>query len=288
MSNATTASLPRSRPSELGVPAAGIGDFLDQVQNDRLELHSLMVVQHGQVAAEGWWDPYTADGVQLLYSLSKSFTSTAIGLAIAEGRLSVDDLVISHFPELVTAELDERVASMRIQHLLSMATGHRQDTLERVFAAEAARKSPAVASSAGTLDSVDTETNLVRGFFSIPPDQDPGSVFAYNNSATYVLAVILQNVTGERLVDYLQSRLFEPLGISEAYWSADPQGRNLGFTGLHLTTESVAKLGQLYLQRGRWHGRQIVPEEWVAEATRKQISTADRPDAGPDWLQGYG
>jgi CubicO group peptidase (beta-lactamase class C family) len=257
-------SLPESTPSRHGVDADGIGAFLDAV--DDIELHSLMILRHGEVIASGWWAPYGPDRPHLLYSLSKSFTSTAAGIAFGEGLLDPDATVLSYFPELDADVTDPRSRSMLVRHIASMSSGHLDDTWPAAPRADPDRP--------------------VRGFLRIPPDQDPGTIFTYNQSCTYTLATIVQRVTGQRLVDYLRPRLFDVLGIGEALWAELPPGQAIGFTGLHVTTDAIARLGELYLQEGKWEGRQVVPAAWVAEATRKQVAT--RPDGAPDWQQGYG
>lgn len=261
--------LPRSTPAEQGVDPRGIDEFLSAVAESGIELHSLMLLRHGQVVAEGWWAPYSPTKVHLLYSLSKSFTSTAIGLAVAEGRLSVDDPVVSFFPDAVPADPSPHVLQMRVHDLLCMGTGHREDTTREVFARR--------------------DTDPVRAFFELPPEETPGSVFAYNSSATFMLSAILSKITGQQLTDYLRPRLFEPLGIDETYWHA-LNSVDIGFSGLHVRTESIASFGQLYLQRGRWGDRQLVPESWVDAATSNQISTVTpwRQNEPIDWRQGYG
>ena len=246
--------------------SVGIGNFLDALEAaPDIELHSLMILRHGAVLAEGWWAPYRPDEIHLLYSLSKSFTSTAAGFAVAEGLLSLDDRVISFFPELNAEVSHPWLRSLRVRDLAAMATGHRLDTLEEAF-----RTSP---------------VDLVRGMLSIEPEAEPGTLFAYNNTATYTLGAIIQQLTGGRLTDYLRPRLFEPLGIEPTYWDTDGTTREIGFSGLHLTTESIAKFGQLYLQDGVWDGKQLLPAGWVAEATR--LHTPNPGEPNPDWQQGY-
>jgi CubicO group peptidase (beta-lactamase class C family) len=228
-----------------------------------------MLLRHGQVVAEGWWAPYSPSKVHLLYSLSKSFTSTAIGLAVAEGRLSVDDPVVSFFPDAVPADPSPHLLEMRVHHLLCMGTGHREDTTGKVFAQR--------------------DVDPVQAFFALPPEETPGSVFAYNSTATYMQSAILTKVTGEQLTDYLRPRLFEPLGIEETYWHSR-NSIDIGFSGLHVRTEAIASLGQLYLQRGRWGDQQLIAESWVEAATSNQISTVTpwRQNEPIDWRQGYG
>lgn len=260
--------LPESSPSAQGVDARGVAAFVDELDASRdIEPHSLMVLRHGHVVASGWWAPYSADRPHLLYSLSKSVTSTAVGLAVSEDLLALDDLVVAHFPEYAGEITDPRVRAMRVRHLLAMATGHDYDTWERAVAGDRA--------------------DPVRGFLQLAPQGDPGSVFAYNQSATYTLAAIVQRAAGCSLGEYLRPRLLDPLGIGPVGWQQFPAGRDLGFSGLHATTDAVARLGLLYLQRGRWDGRRLLPADWVDEATRKHVDNSVVGE-GPDWQQGYG
>jgi CubicO group peptidase (beta-lactamase class C family) len=260
-------SLPRSTPADQGVDPAAILSFLDALdERPDIEMHSLMLVRHGRVVAEGWWAPYSAGRPQLLYSLSKSFTSTAAAFAQAEGLLDLDDTVVSHFPQFAADVTDPRSRSMQLRHVASMASGHTRETL-----GEALERDP---------------EEPVRGFLLTPPDREPGSVFAYNQPCTYTLASIIQRNAGMSLTRYLRPRLFDPLGIGPVGWRTFPPGREQGFSGLHARTEDIAKLGLLYLQQGRWEGTQLIGKEWVAEATSVQVGNAGEPS--PDWRQGYG
>jgi len=236
--------------------------------------HSLMLVRHGHVVAAGWWAPYTRHGVQLLYSLSKSFTSTAAGFAVAEGLLDLDERVVDAFPEFDGDISDARTRSMRVRHLASMSTGHIEDMLW-----------PAMRT-----DPVDP----VRGFLAHPPERDPGTIFTYNQMATYTLAAIIGRRAGMSLSGYLEPRLFEPLGLPRFRWFEYPPGRAVGFTGLYATTDAIARLGQLYLAYGRWGDRQILSADWISRATTARIDTVwdddihREPALGPDWVLGYG
>ncbi|EYR62401.1 beta-lactamase [Actinotalea ferrariae CF5-4] len=261
-------ALPLSAPRQQGVDARGVQAFLDAVEaSAAIEPHSLMLLRHGHVVAEGWWAPFSRDRLHLLYSLSKSFTSTALGLAVEEGLVSLDDTVLSHFPELDAEVTDERSRRMLVRHVAAMASGHREETLDRVLALD--------------------PRNPVRGFLLLPPDEEPGTVFAYNQPCTYTVASIVTQRTGSGLTDYLRPRLLDPLGIGEVAWHGDHTGMELGFSGLHATTEAIARLGQLYLQRGRWGDEQLVPEAWVEEATRGHVRS-DGQGRPVDWSQGYG
>jgi CubicO group peptidase (beta-lactamase class C family) len=260
------AELPRSAPEAQGIPSSAILAFVDAADRTVEHLHSLMLLRHGQVVAEGWWAPYEPDQVHMLFSLSKSFTSTAIGLAVAEGRLSVDDPVLQFFPDDAPAQPSEHLAAMRVRHLLAMCTGHVVDTTP------ALHQSP--------------DGNWAKAFLACPVERAPGTHFLYNTGATYMLSAIIQHLTGVTLLEYLRPRLLEPLGIGEARWDTCPRGINTGGFGMWVTTDAIARFGQLYLQRGQWQGRQLVPAEWVDAATTSQIDNA--PNDNPDWAQGYG
>jgi len=224
-----------------------------------------MVLRHGHVVLEAEWTPYRLTDRHLLYSVSKSFTSTAIGLAVDAGLLSIDDKVVSFFgPEDLPETVSDHLAAMTVRHLLTMSTGHDEDTVQRMS----------------------RDGRMVRTFLGLEVEHEPGAPFVYNSGATYLLSAILQRVSGETLLDYLQSRLFEPLGITEATWGSSQEGITFGGWGLSLSTESMAKFGQLVLQRGVWEGRQLVPAEWFEAATSRQV--ANDSEINPDWHQGYG
>jgi CubicO group peptidase (beta-lactamase class C family) len=260
--------LDRATPESLGVPSGAVLDWLDELERIGPNLHSLMLIRHGRVAAEGWWDPNGPELPQALYSLSKSFTSTAVGLAIAEGRFGLDEAVVSFFPERAPAHVGPNLAAMKVRHLLAMCTGHDQKTVEGAI--------------------FDPAADLVRGFLALPVAEPPGSQFVYNTPASYMLSAIVQRRTGLNLVDYLMPRLFEPLGIARPTWEHDRRGIAMGGFGLALRTEDIARFGQLYLQGGVWGGERLVPAEWVAAATGLQIPTGPALNPNPDWVQGYG
>jgi CubicO group peptidase (beta-lactamase class C family) len=259
-------ALPRSTPSAQGVAASGIAAFVDALErHPGIDPHGVMLVRHGHVVAEGWWAPYSADRVHLLYSLSKTFLSTAVGFAVQEGLLSLDDAVADHFPEF-RDELPEASRRILVRHALAMASGHDTEMVEAAFGEDPAEP--------------------VRGFLLHAPEHEPGSWFAYNQPANYTVAAILQRAAGTDLVSYLRPRLLDPLGVGPVGWQEYPAGRSLGFSGLHATTEAIAKLGLLHLDDGVWEGEQLLPEGWAAEVRTNRVSTAG--EANPDWAQGYG
>ncbi|MGE5498838.1 MAG: serine hydrolase domain-containing protein, partial [Syntrophothermus sp.] len=261
--------LPRSTPEKEGVSSKGILNFLDAAGKSKHEFHSFMFLRHGSVIAEGWWKPYAPDLKHTMYSVSKSFTSTAVGFAVTENKLSLNDRVVSFFPDKLPDTVSTNLAEMRVADLLTMTAG--QDPDPTFLRAQ--------------------EYDWVKAFLSVPVINKPGSKFLYNSLATFMLSAIVQKVTGEKVIDYLTPRLFTPLGITGIDWEESPMGINSGGWGLRLKTEDMARFGQLYLQKGRWNGRQIIPENWIEEATSKKID--QNPMARPgekdssDWLQGY-
>lgn len=261
---ATDTPLPRSTPEAEGVSSQRVAALVTALDALK-EVHSLMLVRHGKVVAEGWWAPYTPGDMHNMYSVTKSFNSTAVGLAVGEGLLSVDALVSSFFPELMPAAPAPAFEIMSVQHLLTMASGHTEDPLD------AMRNAP--------------EGRWTQAFLESTPAREPGASFFYNSGASYVLGAIVQKVTGQTVEEYLTPRLFEPLGITNRLWGMSPEGINLTEGGLAITTEELAKFGLLYLQNGSWNGQQIVSAEWATDATSKQIATG--ADDG-NWNFGYG
>ena len=254
--------LPRSTPEAQGISSEAILAFIDAADKEIDTMNSFMLVRHGQVVAEGWWAPYDAESPHILYSLSKSFTSTAVGLAIHEGKLSLDDEVLSFFPDEAPEDPSDNLKAMRVHDLLRMSAGHADEA--NVYAAE----------------------NWAEAFLDHPVPHLPGTHFRYNTPATYMLSAIVQHVTGQTVHDYLQPRLYRPLGIDNPIWETSPQGVTLGGFGLSIRTEDIARFGQLYLQKGVWQGEQLVPASWVEAATSLQTSNGSNPES--DWNQGYG
>jgi CubicO group peptidase (beta-lactamase class C family) len=229
-----------------------------------------MVVHRGHVVAEGWWAPYSAERPHLLYSLTKSFTSVAVGLAISDGLLALDDRVVDVLPDHVPDDISEQARRLTVHHLLSMTVGNREDSLS-----EAWRLEP---------------DDLVKGFLRTPFPDAAGSRHVYDNSTTYVLARMVERVTGRGLPEFLDERLFAPMGIDHAEWDRVASGAAFGFHGLHLTTEAIAAFGELLLRGGRWHDRQLVPRAWVDLATTRHVDTLPLPNwlRNPDFESGYG
>ncbi|MFT3936636.1 MAG: serine hydrolase [Chitinophagaceae bacterium] len=257
-------ALPRTSPELQGVSSKGIRQFVAAANASGLGWHSFMFVRHGHVVAEGWWKPFEPQFKHTLYSLSKSFTSTAIGLLVKEGKLSVEDKVISFFKDETPASPGENLQQMKVKHLLTMNTGHGEDTMPKLRA------------------STDTWT---KTFLAQSVQYEPGSHFLYNTGATYMLGAILHKITGQTLEAFLTPRLFEPLDIKGYDWELSPQGLNTAGYGLRVKTEDIARFGQMYLQKGKWNGKEILAEDWVNTATSYQTKSQE---GNGDWAQGYG
>lgn len=275
--NDLTKSLSRSTPAQEKVNPKAISNYLEAVKKSGQDLHSLMILRNGKVVVEYWMGDHAANKPHILNSVSKTFTATAIGFAVNEGLVKVTDKVISYFPDKLPASVSPNLNDLEIRHLLTMSVGHDTDPTRTIRNSES--------------------QDWIRDFLAYPIEHKPGTEYVYNSMATFMLSAILQKVTGEKLIDYLYPRLFRPLGIVGAVWQENPDGINTGGWGLFVKTEDMAKLGQFYLQKGKWEGKQLLPESWFDEATRSHIAslpagvkrenlTVKPKDS--DWLQGYG
>ena len=268
--------LPRAEtPDSL---ASAMDIFFQEAVNDSMDIHSVMIVKNGQVIYSRWQSQGADSVPHVLHSVSKTFTATAVGLAIADGKMALTDKVIDFFPDKLPAEVSDNLKAMTVRDLLTMSCGH---DVEPSF-----RGVP--------------DQDWVTTFLAHPVVHEPGTFYLYNSLGTYMLSAIVQQVTGERIVDYLTPRLFEPLHIDKPKWEESPQGINCGGWGLWLKTEDLAKMGQLLLQKGQWNGKQLIPEEWVSEMSKKQVESInpgtriEEAEAKgmtvetSDWMQGYG
>ena len=268
--------LPRAETSE-SVDKA-MNAFFDQAKHDSMDIHSVMIVRDGNVIYSRWQSEGVDTVPHVLHSVSKTFTATAVGLAIADGKMSLTDKVIEFFPDKLPAEVSDNLKRMTVRDLLTMSCGHDvEPTGQR-----------------------EEGVDWVQAFLAHPVVHEPGTFYLYNSLGTYMLSAIVQKVTGEKVVDYLTPRLFDPLHIDKPKWEESPQGINTGGWGLYLKTEDLAKMGQLLLQNGEWNGKQIIPAEWVAEMSKKQVESINpgtrmeeaeakgMTKENSDWMQGYG
>jgi CubicO group peptidase (beta-lactamase class C family) len=250
---------------EAGLNRAALDDLFRALERSPAELRGLVLLRHGKIAARRFWEPYRPEDPVWVYSLSKSFCSTAVGFAVGEGLLSLNERVLSFFPEYEAVVQDENCRAMTVQDLLTMRTGHETDTTPEVIAAP----------------------NWAEAFFKFPVKYKPGTRFVYNSGATYMLSALTQKRCGLPLAEYLRPRLFDPLGFAPVFWDSSPQGVNTGGWGFMVRVDDIAKFGLLYLNRGIWGGKRIIGEAWVDEAT---LPHADNSVTGgsADWSRGYG
>ncbi len=252
-------------PEELGLSSLSLTKYLDEVEKRGLRMHAVVVLRHGKIAARFVWNPYRADEPHMLFSLSKSFTSCAAGFAVAEGLLRYEDRILDLLPDKAPLDPSALLRKVTISHLLMMGSG----------------LAPESDSHEGT--------DWAREVLAHPVQFEPGTHFHYNSHGTYLVAAAVQRASGMTVLDYLMPRLFEPLGIPRPAFDICPEGVNCGGWGLHLSCESIAKFGQLLLQKGMWNGRRVLPEGWVDVATAKHIENdGGTPDPDNEWAQGYG
>ncbi len=262
-------SLYRSAPEKQGVSSEKLLDFVMALEERSCNPHALMVLRHGTVVAEGYWRPFGQENRRYLYSLSKSFTSIAVGFAKSEGLLNIEDKVLSFFPHSLLDPISDNLAAMRVRDLLTMTGGYSFDITMALLAPGA--------------------EDWVKALLALPVEHQPGTFFLYNSGGSYLLSAVVQQVTGENLLDYLKVRLFDRLGIEGATWETCPRGICAGGWGLSLKVEDLAKFGQFLLQKGSWRGSQLLPVSWIEEATTSQVDNhSGREKENIDWRQGYG
>ncbi len=262
---ASTASLPRSNPEAENVDPAGVLAFINEFEKANPDTHSFMLLRNGKVIAEGWWKPCAANDKHTLYSLSKSFMSTAAGLAIAEGKLSLEDPISKFFPDDMPSKISDNLAEMKVKHLLCMGCGHENEPMQQMFGAP--------------------DSNFNKPFLAHPVPYKPGTHFAYSSASSYMVSAAVTKATGKTLTQILTPTVYKALGIKGVYWDQSPAGVDFGGFGLHAGTEDIAKFGQLYLNDGVWNGERILPKGWVETATTKKIENGTDPKS--DWAQGY-
>ena len=279
-----TVDLPRGEESAEWTAAAESfrQDALSVVAPDVAVPFSIMAVDHGKVVFEQWYEDFTPESVYDVYSVSKTLLALAVGCAVDDGLISVDDKVIDYFPDKLPEHVSDTLSSMEIRHLITMTCGMEETAkLMDVFRGK-------------------EDFDWIEEFFNSKQTAMPGTKYYYNFFTPYIVAAILQKVTGEKLVDYIRPRLLYPMHITDLEWKESPAGICVGGWGLFVCTEDMAKLGQLLLQRGEWNGRQLVSAKWVETMTSKLVDSAPLSaytvnkdpamlaDPENDHAQGYG
>lgn len=256
---------------------SAVDEYLDSCRANDIDIHSVIVAKDGKVLAEKWLSDGNPATPHVMNSVSKTLTATAVGFAVTEGLLNLDDKVISFFSDILPDTISDNLAAMSIRDLLTMTCGHRVgvNLMDRI-----------------------SSPYWTEYFLSLPVEYAPGTHFSYNTLGSYILSVIIKKATGQDLHQYLAPRLYEPLEIAEFPWAQSPEGISAGGYGAYLRTDDMVKIGQLFLQKGKWKGQQIIPAEWIEMAMSKQTDTqpqgktvAEAVAANPlrtDWLQGYG
>ncbi len=253
-------------PESQGMDAAILSGGMEYIEQNNLLLHSLLIIRHGVIVSETYFSPYQADTLHEQWSVTKSFTSTAVGIALDQGKLQdVDQQVLGFFPGQEFANTDVRKESMRIKDLLTMTSGLGWVESDATFTA------------------IYRSSDWVKFVLDLPMTADPGSKFLYCSGCSHVLSAIVQQGTDQNLRDFLQANLFKPLGIKKYTWEEDVQGLSIGGWGLSLAPRDMAKLGYLYLHKGQWEGQQIVSQAWVDAATHKQVTTEGENGYGYQW-----
>ncbi len=255
----------RRYPEEEGIPSLFLFNMMKRWEKDLCHVHGYVILRNGKLAAEAFRHPFSKESRRLVHSVSKTITAIGIGIAVDEGLLSVRDKVLSFFPEYRSPlQKAAYLSELTIQNLLTMSAGQEGDSIDDIYnEREAAWKS----------------------FLNLEIKNKPGTVFAYNSAATYMLSKILTIKTGMTLLEYLKPRLFEPLGITNITWDK-MDGVNTGGWGCEIALEDMAKVGQLLLQKGKWGDIRLLSEAWVEEMSSKQIETMDT-QVYEDWKQGY-
>ncbi|OYO07147.1 hypothetical protein CGZ98_19750 [Enemella evansiae] len=257
-------TLPTASAAELGVRQDALEAFVTALEQNGVEVHGLAVVRRGHLVQLGAWTPWQQQRPTLAYSVSKTVTASCVGIAIGDGLLSLDDRLVEVLGPEVTGPVAPGVEQITVHQLLSMATGHTVDTLPAML----------------------WKSDPIRAFCGQAPQAEPGSVFCYNNGATWLLGELVRRVTGERLVDFATRRFLAPLGITDLHWQ-ESFGAEFGFSGCFLTVEQIAAIAELYRCDGVWQGERLLPEGWVERASREQISTAGEENAHSAMGYGY-
>jgi len=265
---AQVGDLPRSTPAAEGISTQAVINMIDSLMAlPKCDIHHVMVVRHGKVVAEVHPMPYRDVHSHTLYSASKTFTSLAVGIAIDENRLCLNDRVMTFFPDKWPDSISDNLATITVRDLLMMASGIKPDWAMR-----------------------DMGEDWVTAWLAKSCDEAPGSHFQYDSMCTFMLSAIVQRVTGRTMLEYLQEKLFAPMHITVADSEMSPDGICTGGWGLRVQAETMAKLGLLLLHNGNWKGQQLVSADYIRQACSPLIYYKGRKetDAPTDGNQGYG
>lgn len=253
-------------PEEVGISSKDIAKFIKALKKNEIPMHSLLIIRYGKLVTETYYAPYKKDTLHRMFSVTKSFTSIAIGLLAEEGKLSLEDKIIQFFPEMLPKTgVHPYIAEMTIQDMLKMSSAHENTTYK-----------------------FNLKEDWVKSFFITTPSHRPGSIFSYDTSSSHTLAALVEKLSGMKLLDYLRSKFLDELQFSkDAYVISDPMGVSMGGSGLMATPMDMAKVAWTVIHDGKWEDKQLIPEGYIKEATRKQIDTSVKGGAVEE-KQGYG
>lgn len=257
-----------SSPEEQGFDSDKLAQGLQAIQEQEIAIDSLLVIRNGAAFLDAYFYPYDGTTTHDLASVTKSVMTTLIGIAAGQGKLQLDQPVVSFFPERTIANLDERKERITVRHLVSNVNG---------------LESGCEAGDRLTIAAMMAQPDWVQAALDRKMVQDPGTGFCYDSPGMHLLSAILQEATGMTALEFARQYLFAPLGIQEAIWDTDPQGYTRGWGDLHLKPREAAKIGYLFLHQGMWEGEQVVPEDWVEAATQSQNPTGGDDDYGYGW-----
>lgn len=248
-----------STPEEQGIDSGKLYDMLEFIEKENIDIHSILIVRHGYLIMECYIAPYDKNTIHNLKSVSKSFLSALVGIALKEKILtSLDQKVADILPEYFATIDDPRKKEITLRHLLTMTAGYKWAEVTPI--------------SKACWDS----KNWVKYTIEMPLTDNPGETFIYNTALAHLMSAILTKTSGMSTQDFANKYLFNPLGIKVKLWRHDPQGINFGGTELFLTSRDMARFGYLYLKHGLWNGKQIVPADWVDESIKPQVKTGER------------
>lgn len=246
-------------PEEMGIDSNRLAEGLMELQENGSGIDSLLIIHDGYVVLDAYFAPYDGGFPHDLASVTKSVTTTLVAIAADQGYIDLDRPVVSYFPDRTIANLDERKQRMTVRHVVGMVDG-----MEALCDGDEKN-----------LDAMRSTTDWIQTALDRPMVAEPGTKFCYDSPGFHLLSAIVQNTTGMTLFDFAQKNLFVPLGIREANWNVDPQGVTHGWGDLHLFPRDIAKFGFLFLHRGQWDGKQIVPESWVLNAVQAHSRKTD-------------
>ena len=264
------AFFPKATPEQVGISSQDVIDFIEQLESEDVCMHSVLLIRRGKLAAEAYYAPHTADTMHRMFSVTKSFTSLAVGLLESEGKLSLDDPIVDHFPEkLPRTGLHPYIAQITIRDMLMMATAHARTTYI-----------PYIRTG---------DPDWVKSFFVEEPTHFPGTLFYYDTSASHTLAALVEKLAGMPMLEYLRTKFLDEIGFSkEAYIIPDPMGVSMGGSGLVAKPLDLAKVAWIVMNGGKWQGKQYLPPDYLEAAVSRQIATVSTANDLVEDKPGYG